>query len=82
VLAVKAAIVHELEILLLQVTDLEMMVRQEEDLDPDYRVATAASAASLSRGGSDLHRDRCCQPPPLGRPCAISLSAQGEFDAR
>jgi hypothetical protein len=82
VLAVEAAIVHELEILLLQVTDLERMVRQEEDLDPDYLVTTAASATSLSRGGSHLRRDRCCQPPPLARPCAISLSAQGEFDAR
>jgi len=41
---VKAAIVDEREIPLLSFTDLEVMVRQEEDLDPDCLVATGVRA--------------------------------------
>ncbi len=41
---VKAASVDELEIPQLSFTDLEVMVRQEEDLDPDCLVATGVRA--------------------------------------
>jgi hypothetical protein len=53
---VKAAIVDELEIPLLQMTEPEVMVRQEEDLDPDCLVATRVRAKTGPGG------QRCCGP--------------------